>query len=255
MSHHDDAIHPASLAHLQQARQRGQVAKSQELSAAIQLTFCIAACWFLFSMAGQRMQEFASETWNSERVTTEYTTVSFSEDMRQGLLAAGTGILPLLGIVLVVGIVSHYVQTGPMWLGGSAMPDPSRMSPSHWWGQVFSMRGASRSVLGVPKLAVVFSTTGLIMWYRRGILFESTSLEVAPMLDSMAGFVFGSCLSIAAVLLVMSTLDFAIEFFGLRQRLRMTDQQMRDEQRTQSVDPQITNQRRRLQREWTGTQR
>lgn len=255
MSHHDDAIHPASLAHLQQARQRGQVAKSQELSAAIQLTFCIAACWFLFSMVGERMQEFANETWNHERLTAVYTTASFSEDMRQGLLAAGVGLLPLLGIVLVVGIVSHYVQTGPMWLGDAAVPDPSRMAPSHWWSQIFSMRGASRSILGVPKLAVVFSTAGVILWYRRGVLFESTNQELVPMLDSIAGFVFGSCLSIAAVLLLMSTLDFAIEFIGLRQRLRMTDQQMRDEQRTQSVDPQITNQRRRLQRQWSSHQR
>ena len=252
MSHHDDAVHPASVIHLQQARQSGQVAKSQELSASLQLVFSIAACWFLFSMMGQRLQDFASETWSSQRLGSEYNSTVFNEDVRQGIIAAGSGILPLLGIIMVVGILSHYLQTGPVWVAKSAVPDPNRLSPKHWWKQLFSLGGVSRSVLGVPKLTVVFVTTSLILWYRCGELLESTMLSLSPMVDALSRFVFGSCLVVALVLLGMSLLDFVIEYFSFHQRLRMTDQQLRDEQRSQSGDPQIINKRRRLHRQLNG---
>ena len=169
MSHHDDAVHPASVIHLQQARQSGQVAKSQELSASLQLVFSIAACWFLFSMIGQRLQDFASETWSSQRLGSEYNSTVFNEDVRQGIIAAGSGILPLLGIIMVVGILSHYLQTGPMWVAKSAVPDPNRLSPMHWWKQLFSLRGARlsrfprplfRSIACCPKGLHALSLSG-----------------------------------------------------------------------------------------------
>jgi flagellar biosynthetic protein FlhB len=139
-----------------------------------------------------------------------------------------------------------------MWVAKSAIPDPNRLSPMHWWKQLFSLRGLSRSVLGVPKLTVVFVTTSLILWYRCDALLESTMLPLSAMVDALSQFVFGSCLVVALVLLGMSLLDFVIEYFSFHQRLRMTDQQLRDEQRSQSGDPQIINKRRRLHRQLNG---
>lgn len=249
MSHHDDAVHPASVIQLQQARESGQVAKSQELSASLQLVFGIAACWLLFSTAGHRLQDFANQSWSKQRLSSDYNSMAFNEDVQQGIIAASSGILPLLGMIMVVGILSHYLQTGPMWIAKSAVPDPNRLSPVHWWKQLFSLRGLSRSVLGVPKLTVVFVTTLLILWYRCGELLESTLLPLSPMVDALSRFVFGSCLVVALVLLGMSILDFVIEYFSFHRRHRMTDQQLRDEQRSQSGDPQIINKRRQLHRE------
>ncbi len=250
MSHHDDAIHPASLSQLQQARQKGQVAKSQELAASLQLVVSVTACWLLFSMAAQRLQDYASQTWSRSVRDAFYDSSMFGEDVRQGILAAGCGILPLLGVIFVIGILSHYLQTGPMWIGKSAALDPSRLSAGYWWRQVFSLRGASRSLLGVPKLTVVFMAASVTLWYRRSELLESAILPLPMLIDSVAQFVFVSCLYVSLVLLGMSCVDYVIEYFSFHQRLRMTDEQMRDEQRSQSGDPQIAGKRRQLHRQF-----
>ena len=252
MSHHDDAVHPASVIRLQQARQEGQFAKSQELSASLQLVFSIAACWLLFSLAGDRLQAFADQTWRSQRVGHEYNSTVFQEDIWQGVVAAGFAILPLLGVVMVIGILAHYLQTGPVWISRSLLPDPGRLSPANWWRQLFSFRGAARSVLGVPKLMVVMLTTALILWYRFVDLLESTALPFSNMVDALARFVFGSCLVIGLVLLGMSMLDFLIEYVSYQRRMRMTDQQLRDEQRSQNGDPQLASRRKRLHRLMNG---
>ncbi len=249
MSYQNDATHPASAARLQQARRDGQFAKSQELSASLQLVFSISACWLLFSMASDRLQAFAGQVWRSQRVGLGYDVTMFQEDVWQGIVAASFAILPLLGVVMVVGILAHYLQTGPIWIGKSSLPDTRRLSPANWWRQLFSFRGVARSVLGVPKLIVVLVTTALILWYRFFDLLESALLPFSHMIEALSRFVFGSCLVVGLGLLGMSLLDYVVEYVSFYRRLRMTDQQLRDEQRNQNGDPQLMGRRRRLHRQ------
>jgi flagellar biosynthetic protein FlhB len=53
---------------------------------------------------------------------------------------------------------------------------------------------------------------------------------------------------VALALLLASAADYGLKFLGHQRRLRMTDQQLRDELRMQNGDPQTRNRQRQLQR-------
>ena len=58
-------------------------------------------------------------------------------------------------------------------------------------------------------------------------------------------------MSVAVSLLVCSIFDYAVQWYGFRQRNRMTDQELREEIRGQTGDPQIARTRHQRMREIT----
>ena len=70
--------------------------------------------------------------------------------------------------------------------------------------------------------------------------------------DAMAQQLFSLvlliCSHVAVALLMVSLLDFGMKYWGFEKRIRMTDQQLRDETRMQNGDPQTSARRRELQR-------
>lgn len=64
--------------------------------------------------------------------------------------------------------------------------------------------------------------------------------------------VLGVAAWVAVALLLISGFDYALERASYAARLRMSDRELRDEQRTQNVDPVLTSRRRQIHRDLRG---
>ena len=60
----DDQIHDPSAARLQQARSDGDIAKSFELAAALQMIGALLASYLLLSNVGDWIQNWTTQTWS-----------------------------------------------------------------------------------------------------------------------------------------------------------------------------------------------
>ena len=99
---------------------------------------------------------------------------------------------------------------------------------------------------------IVLATATLVLWGRRTELVMLSGLEIESLIPAMSNLVFCVAGWIAATLLVISSLDYALERVDHATRLRMSDRELRDEQRMQNVDPIVTNRRRQIHREMRG---
>ena len=246
-----DAAHAATATRLDRARRDGDVARSRELVSAIQLCAIVLAMYWLFSMLISTATEFTTNLWSSEL------NYSFgASDLQQQLVTASTALaqmlLPFLGIVLIAVVVSNWSQTGSMFLPGKVVPDVGRLSPADWFKRLFSGPSFVRAVFGLPKFMVVLATATLVLWVRRTELVMLSGLEIESLIPAMSNLVFCVAGWIAATLLVISSLDYALERVDHATRLRMSDRELRDEQRMQNVDPIVTNRRRQIHREMRG---
>jgi flagellar biosynthetic protein FlhB len=68
------------------------------------------------------------------------------------------------------------------------------------------------------------------------------------MVTKMFSLILTVTFHVALALLVTSVADYWLKFIGHQRRIRMTDQQLRDELRMQNGDPQIHARRRRMNR-------
>jgi flagellar biosynthetic protein FlhB len=74
-------------------------------------------------------------------------------------------------------------------------------------------------------------------------------VPVDEMVSATYGLGIRICFEVAIVLLLASLIDYAVQWFGFENRIRMSDQELRDELRSQNGDPVVSQQRQRMVRQ------
>ena len=245
------ATHAATPARLDRAKRDGDIAKSRELASAIQLVFVVGAMFWLSSNFVGTASGFAAEVWSGD-LSYSYDSQDFQQQIVSAGLSMGVMLLPLLAAVLISAVVSNLIQTGPIFLTKRIGPDVTRLSPANWFKRMFSGPGLARTILGLPKFLVVITMSGALLWHRRDELVLLSTQEIETLVPSLISLILGVAIWVAVTLLLISSLDYFLERASHAARLRMSDRELRDEQRTQSIDPMLTTRRRQIHRDLRG---
>ncbi|MDA7884833.1 EscU/YscU/HrcU family type III secretion system export apparatus switch protein [Mariniblastus sp.] len=243
----EDRIHVATPSRRQQARQDGDVVKSHELAAAVQMLGAIAATYYLLGNVSQWIRTWTTETWTSAPENLNLSSQDFTEQIQMTIVGALTHLAPLMGLLVVVGVISHWLQSGPLFLPKRVSLDPTRLA-SGTWKNIFSISGLFTIITGVPKTILAGIAAGTSIWIQQDGFFQLANYPIDLMASKMLGLVLSVSLHVAITLLFASTFDFLMKFVNHENRLKMTDQQLRDEMRMQNGDPQIHRRRQELSR-------
>lgn len=232
---------------LEEARARGQVAKSQDFAGAIELCGAFVAVLLLggliaksMSSAVRRALEPASDAIHADGAV----------GIVKGLAAdAALALGPVLGVVFIVSLAAHMVQTGFVASSSALEPKFERLNPIAGFARLFDRRSAMRSAAGIAKVAVV----GVIAWvFLSGVLVQIVGL---PRLSMLAGYMVLGGLAVRLVLwllvllLALGAADWAFQRWQHQQDLRMTKEDVKNERRSMEGDPQIKSRRARLARQ------
>ncbi len=232
----------------QEARERGQVAKSPDLNAAIILLGAVMVLGMFGPAMLGRMKLFMQTTFE-QAVTTE---VSLSNIRHIGgrVFSAYAGIIgPFAAVVFVLAGLSNVLQSGVLFSGQPLMPQLSRLNPLSGLGRIFSRRGAVRLVVSLAKMVLM---AAIIYITVRGelenfVVVSEAEFEGAAAYGMHAVFVLAVRMAVA--LLILGILDFAWQYFQHENELKMTRQEVRDELKRMEGDPMIRDRRKRLQRQ------
>ena len=244
----EDQIHPATVARRQQARLDGDVPKSFELAASLQMIGALLAAYLLLGQIGNWIRGWTAETWSAAgsdlSVNTNEVT-SQIQNMIGGCLAV---LVPILLLLLLVGVASHWIQTGPMFLSKRISPDPSRLGVGNWKRQVFSISTLAFLFVGIPKSLIAGVVVCLSSWIHRNEFFALANFPTDTMVEKLFALILTITFHVAFALLLASAADYWLKFTSYQRRIRMTDQQLRDELRMQNGDPQIRARQRQIRR-------
>lgn len=151
-------------------------------------------------------------------------------------------------VLLLVGILSNLLQTGPVFSGHPLKPDFSRLNPAKGFKRVFSMRSLYEGLKAILKFAVLGFITYLVI---KGLLEQLPQISgitpkrlVSYLHDQAALMVFLLLLGFAALGLA----DFAYSRWEFMKLMRMSRRELKDEFKRREGDPQVRNKRRELQR-------
>ncbi len=239
---------PASLKRRQQAREKGQVARSRDLSSSLLMVSTAAAlyyggAWF-FGHGMQVLHEGLSVpavvAHDPRRMLEFAATVA-----RDGVLVA----LPLLLLSVVVCIAGGMALGGWVFSLEALAPDFTRLDPVAGIQRMFSISGLVELGKAMLKTAVIGSLLALVLWSRRGELLSL--LGVAPsqapaLLGNLCGHAF---VWLAAATLLVAAVDVPWQIVQLNKKLKMSRQDLKDEMRESEGNPEVRQRLRAMQRE------
>jgi len=231
-----------------EAREEGNIARSQDASSAILLLGAILILAatikpMIFSLAAMLENALGGDAMRALRA--EDAVEGVAPTLTQGAFAAA----PVVLGALALGVLAHLWQVGFLVTTKPLEPKLERLDPIKGFGKIFGSRGAIKTAMDCFKVVVV----GWIAWSLLvGVLPEIAGL---PALGVLAGFEkIGSlglslALQVGAALLVLGVADYAVQRFKHERELRMTKQQVRDEWKESEGDPKVKQRRMQIARQ------
>jgi flagellar biosynthetic protein FlhB len=243
----DKSFEP-TLHRRQEAREKGQVAFSQDLGSAALLLVGV----LLLLMLGGGVARFAADLMRRQLGDVADLAPNLDSWLHLfKVIALGLAgvVLPILGLLLLGGALTSIVQTGFLFVPERIAPDAGRLSPLQGLQRIFSLTGVMRLGFGIFKVLVLSLVAGALLWNRRDEVLSSGELDVAQLALLLIDISLDTVLWAALALLLLAIIDYALQRWKHEQDLRMTHQEIREEMKNLQGDPQIVARRRAIQRQ------
>ena len=231
----------------QDARKKGQVARSQELNTA----FVLLMGFFVLRILWEYIYEnIASYTIYIYTHMPESTSVEVIKELFIGimLLLAKTA-FPVMAAIMIIGLGINIFQVGFMLSTEKIEPKLSKLNPINGFGRIFSKRSLVELVKSIFKIIVIGSF--LYMYLKDQIPFIPYLIyfDLGKSLEEIASIIFNMVFKVIAIIIVMAVLDYAYQKWQTTQDLKMSKQEVKDEFKQMEGDPQIKGKIKRKQRE------
>ncbi|MCL1036510.1 flagellar biosynthesis protein FlhB [Shewanella submarina] len=233
---------------LQDAKSKGQVARSKELGTAAVLL----AAAFGFLITGPSLALALDSVMTRLFTMTREQVFDTNHMLNIWQIVFAELAMPMLVFISILAVVSF---VGNILLGGitfssyAIMPKTSKMSPINGFKRMFGIQALVELGKGLAKFSVVAITAFTLLY----IYFEeilSLSKEYMPgnlhhALDLLVWLFILLCSSILIIVLI----DVPFQIWNHNKQLRMTKQEVKDEYKDTEGKPEVKGKVRQLQRE------
>lgn len=232
---------------LEEARKKGNVAKSMEVNSALSL---LAGLLFLYLLSGLFFRQFTLILRNvlSGGYMTELTPSNLRFFFIQGLESVGLLLLLFLGGILVIGLASSLLQVGFLFTLEPISPKFNKLNPLKGFKKIIiSQKSLEELAKNILKLVVIiYVAYHAIMGYRDDLIplmEQGTSQVLTFML--LASLKIG--FKIGMIFLIIAGADYAYQKYEHTKNLKMSKQDIKDETKQTEGDPKIKSRIRGLQ--------
>lgn len=231
----------------QDARKKGQVAKSAELSGAVVLLAAVVSLMMFGGFMKERFMKLYTDVIQN-RMMMEVTPENITELFNQYGLQILILLAPLLGIVFVMALVSNLAQVGFMATGEGITPKFSKINPIKGFKNIFSMRSFVEFLKSILKLLIIAYLVYSTLWGEKKSFASLSHISVEGIFNFAAKLTMSLGLKIGVALLVMACLDFIYQKYEHEKSLKMSKQDIKDEYKKMEGDPLIKGKIRERQR-------
>ena len=243
----EERPHAATPVRLKRAREDGDAVHSHELAFAIQMVAGLGALWFSIATIGQGLKQLTMGSWGNHAINSS--NIAIIESSQSMLWAMLRLILPVMVAIFVIGALAHLLQT--RFLINRPKLSIAGSGGQGWFGSVFSFEGMASLTITAPKILIGLGAGALSIWSYRESIFSLGGMPTDALAASLSRIIGTAGLSVAVSLLACSVFDYGVQWYRFQQRNRLTEQEMREELRGQTGDPQIAKIRHQRMREMT----
>jgi flagellar biosynthetic protein FlhB len=246
-----DKTEEASPRRVQEAREKGQVAFSQEFTSAGML---LGGLGTVLLFGGAMLTGLGGLVSDSLQVLGVQGTAELDVANAVAILRAdGSHVLKGIAYfavpLFVIGLLVAYGQVGFQIAPKAVELNAGKLNPIKGLGKMFSMRSVMRTLLAVGKIGLIGIVMVAVASGEIGNVTGFEQSELEPVLAGIGKVIAKASIAALIAILVLGVVDMLFQRFQHGKDLRMTKQEMREEHKNIEGDPHIKARIRQVQRE------
>jgi len=241
-----DRTEPATPRRREEARKRGQVAKSSDLTAAMVLLGGVLILYLMRDSIIGRMVSLVRHCLgaNPSDATDPEVMVPTMVVSFQSMASVA---LPVMLLVTALALVTAFGQVGVLFTLKPVTPSMEKLNPISGLKRMFSSKAFVQLLMGLAKMSVL---TAVAYWTLRGrlnALANASALSHLAIAQITVEFMFTLGIRLTLALLLLAIIDFIYQRWKHERDLRMTRQEIREELKRMEGDPHLKRRRRQVQ--------
>jgi len=229
----------------EEARKKGQVAKSPDFNGAVVL---LAGLTALSAFGPGLWQRIGDSTRGILHLVATPSVVS-----REGIgtvmgeVGATTlrAVAPIAAVCLVAGVLASVLQVGLKPSGKVLKPDPKKINPLSGAKQIFGPHSLFELAKSVVKVAVVGAIGAMAVLPKLEELAALVGMPPAVLVPELARTVLAIVQRAAIAYLVIALADYAYQRWRHEKSLKMDKQEVKDEHKQQELPAEVKGMQRR----------
>ncbi len=233
---------------LRESREKGQLARSRELST---VAVTLGGIGGLLASGGglaQTLMAMMQGTFELSREALLDEGSMASLLMGSGLMAL-EAIMPLLIALLIASIVGPVALGGWLFSAKAMAPKVSRMNPAAGLKRMFSTQALVELLKALGKFLVVLGVALLVLSAYQDDLLSIAKQPLDLAIMHSVEIVGWCALWMACGLIIIAAVDVPFQLWSNKQKLMMTKQEVKDEYKDSEGKPEVKSRIRQLQRE------
>ena len=231
---------------LEQAREKGQVPHSKELSTFLVLITAAAILWMMGEWFARRFIAVISKALSPDlKVLTEPAQLipRLAEIGADAFLV----FLPFVAALVVVALLPPFLLNAWVFSTQALISDLKRINPLSGLARMFSWSSLMELTKAIIKAALVGGVAVFLIYKQIGEMFALLSMPLNSAMASMAEILVFTFLVLAATLFVVAAIDVPFQLWQHFSKLKMTKDEVKQENKEMMGDPQVKSRIRSLQ--------
>lgn len=232
---------------IEDARKKGNVAKSQDMNNAAVLLTASVLLYFYWPPVANTIRNLMIERLG--HLPKQDLTLDFLAHLAiQTVQVVGVILLPILAALLFVGVVSNYAQVGNLLTFEPLKPKVEKLNPVNGLKRLFSMRSIVEALKGIAKVTLIgFICYGVISdrYVELATAYGTGLLGLGTLIGTTA---WSIAWRVMLALVILGLVDFAYQRYEWEKNLKMTKQEVKDEHKQAEGSPEVKAEIKKRQR-------
>ena len=244
----DDKTEEATPKKKSESRNKGQLARSKDVSVAITMVVCTMLISSLWGMLTNGFKEVIIYFLNLPMLESFNQASLFNMEITVVLKVAAL-LLPFALPIMIGGIIASLLQTGFLFTGEPLKPSFGKLNPISGLKNMFS----TRSLVDLGKNIIVITIVSTLAYKYILANYQNilgiSNLYLPTLGDEVKNLVVGIFKQISIVLVIIAATDYFLQVRMHNKQMKMTKQEVKDEYKQSEGDPQLKGKIKQKQRE------
>lgn len=232
---------------VEEARQKGNVAKSMELpSASVLLAGLLTLAFTAPLIHGRLTDLFVSVLSRIGQIPLD---LSGAATFLSGVLLTGFKVVaPVMAVVFIVAVLVNFFQVGALFTLKPLQPKLEKINPAKGIKRYFSVKTLADLIKNLAKIILVGVVAYKTVEGEMAGLAGLAGLSVEQIVVYILSMCFQIFLRCALLILALALLDYAFQRWQYNKNLMMSKQEVKDEYKQREGDPLVKSKIRSIQR-------
>jgi flagellar biosynthesis protein FlhB len=232
----------------EQARDKGQVARSTELNSALMI---LLGCASLLALGphivgtSEEMMRHLLANAGSYGGSTANLNLLYSDSLMKFLLI----LAPVFAAMMVIGLVSNVAQVGFHVSTKALEPKLEKLNFIAGIGRMFTMRSVVTGARDTIKLGIIGIVAYKVIKSESDQFFALSDMSVPQLSATIGKVALLIAIKIGVAILVLAILDYLYQKWEFERSIRMSVQEIKEEYKDTEGSPQVKSRIRQIQRE------